>query len=116
MRKAPLRKTPAYAKGGRERYGWSPDLRAQVDSCLAEANEATDATRRAARLYLDICFLHPFEDGNARAARLALEWVLTGAGLALHAAEPLFVIDRSVTDARDVYLFWRAVDQLTGRR
>jgi Fic/DOC family len=30
-----------------------------------------------ARVPFDVCFYHPFPDGNARAARLALDHVLT---------------------------------------
>ena len=43
---------------------------------------------------MDICFFHPFENANARAARLALEYVLTANGLALVAAEPVFLFPR----------------------
>jgi Fic family protein len=52
----------------------------------------------AARVYLDVCFFHPFDDGNARAARLALDCVLTRAGLAIHVAEPIFAIPRWADD------------------
>jgi hypothetical protein len=45
-----------------------------------------------------VCFFHPFDDGNARAARLALDHVITRAGLALHAVEPLFVVARAAGD------------------
>lgn len=41
--------------------------RARADGMLAS---------RAARAYLDVCFFHPFADGNARAALLALVFVL----------------------------------------
>ncbi|MFG2810534.1 Fic family protein [Streptomyces massasporeus] len=83
----PLRSRPAFAKGGRERYGIAPGLRARLDACLAES--AYDAARplpltaRAARAYLDVCFFHPFDDGNARAAFLALIFVLAREGIAL---------------------------------
>jgi hypothetical protein len=59
---------------------------------------------RAARVYLDICFFHPFPDGNARAARLALDHVLTREGLALRVADPAFVFPLRVTNA---YLGWQ---------
>ncbi|MFO0714120.1 MAG: Fic family protein [Sandaracinus sp.] len=58
---------------------------------------------RAARVYLDVCFFHPFEDGNARAARLALDHVLTCAGLALHAAGPVFAPARGADDERGAW-------------
>jgi hypothetical protein len=51
---------------------------------VAGANDATVSARaRAARSSLDLGFLHPFDDGNARAARVALDFVLTRAGLVL---------------------------------
>nr|WP_246112225.1 Fic family protein [Streptomyces hawaiiensis] len=40
-------------------------------------------TARAARAYLDVCFFHPFDDGNARAAFLTLIFVLAREGIAL---------------------------------
>jgi hypothetical protein len=39
----PLRNRPAFAKGGRERYGIAPGIRARLDACLAES--AYDAER-----------------------------------------------------------------------
>jgi fido (protein-threonine AMPylation protein) len=44
---------------------------------------------RAARTYLDILFFHPFEDGNARAAMLALAFVLAREGVLLDQVRPL---------------------------
>ncbi|MFE0725841.1 Fic family protein [Streptomyces rochei] len=44
---------------------------------------------RAARAYLDILFFHPFEDGNARAAMLALAFVLAREGVLLDQVHPL---------------------------
>ncbi|MEU6058645.1 Fic family protein [Streptomyces sp. NPDC047097] len=101
----PFRTRPAFAKGGRERYGIGPDTRADLDACLAKsgagdaspaASEAGDGaeraaeggrplplTARAARAYLDVCFFHPFEDGNGRAAFLALVFVLAREGITL---------------------------------
>ncbi|MFD9725079.1 Fic family protein [Streptomyces sp. NPDC059072] len=82
-----FRDVPAFAKGGRERYGIEPDTPARFDACLAES--ASDEggplglTARAARAYLDICFFHPFDDGNARSAFLALVFVLAREGIAL---------------------------------
>ncbi|WP_189912906.1 Fic family protein, partial [Streptomyces albogriseolus] len=47
--------------------------------------EPLGLTARAARAYLDICFFHPFDDGNARSAFLALVFVLAREGVALEA-------------------------------
>ena len=69
---------------------------------------------RAARVYLDVCFFHPFADGNARAARLALEHVLTSEGFALHTADPVFVVGRSAEDARGAWCFALVIDHLIG--
>ncbi|MEV0659874.1 Fic family protein [Actinomadura luteofluorescens] len=82
-----FRDSVAFAKGGRERYGIAPDTPARLDACLAES--ASDGRRplplisRAARAYLDVCFFHPFDDGNARAGFLTLIFVLAREGVAL---------------------------------
>lgn len=90
---APLRTTDAFAKKGRERYGTPKNLREQLEACLSEANdEATPLPLRAARVYLDVLFFHPFADGNARAARLALDHTLMREGVTLHAVEPIFAL------------------------
>jgi hypothetical protein len=82
-----FRALPAFAKGGRERYGLAPDTRARLDACLAESAEddgpSLPLTARAARAYLDVGFFHPFDDGNARSAFLALVFVLAREGVAL---------------------------------
>jgi hypothetical protein len=110
-----LRTGPAFAKGGRERYGWKNSTLDRFKTCLEESNDNTvDPTIRAARVYLDICFYHPFVDGNGRAARLALDYVLTRSGLGLHSCDPLFTVSRWVTDKYDTYHFWLVVDQMAG--
>lgn len=110
-----LRNGPAFAKGGRERYGWKSSTLDRFKACLKESNDkSVDPTIRAARVYLDLCFFHPFVDGNGRAARLALDFVLTRAGLGLHACAPLFSISKWVTDNHDSYCFWLVVDQMAG--
>lgn len=110
---APFRSGEAWAKRGRERYGIARDTRERFEQCLAGANDGHDlVVVRAARAYLDVCFFHPFEDGNARAARLALDHVLTRHGLGLHTAEPLFLIPRNVEDG--AWQWTRLVDHLVG--
>lgn len=114
---AKLRSSDAFAHEGRQRYGIRPDLRERTEACLAQATErGMGVIARAARVYLDICFLHPFEDGNARAARLALDYVLTRDGLALHAAGPVFLVARQLTDGGDASRFAWIVDYLAGPR
>jgi hypothetical protein len=53
-------------------------------------------------------------DGNARAARLALDHVLTRAGLWLRADEPVFTVSRSATDARGARALVRVLGELVG--
>jgi hypothetical protein len=110
-----FRTTDAFANAGHARYGIAPDTFDRFAACLAESEPGREPPAlRAARVYRDICFFHPFPDGNARAARLALDHVITRAGLALHAAEPLFVIARDARDARGAWCFARALDRLLG--
>ncbi|WP_411084427.1 Fic family protein [Streptomyces sp. cmx-18-6] len=83
----PFRSSPAFAKEGRERYGLDAHTRTRLDACLAQSAADGDRplplTARAARAYLDVCFLHPFDDGNARSAFLTLVFVLAREGVAL---------------------------------
>ena len=94
-----FRSGDAFAKEGRERYPLLPKTPKQFKSLLLQANEQdTCPVEIAARVYLDICFFHPFEDGNARAARLALEYVLTLHRFALILTDPIFRFARSPND------------------
>jgi hypothetical protein len=88
-----VRSSPAFAKQGRERYGY-PFLD-QFLTCLSEPEQGP-LCFRAARAYLDVCFFHPFVDGNARLARLVLDATLWREGRALHRVEPVFSMSRSV--------------------
>ncbi|MGW6060440.1 Fic family protein [Streptomyces sp. NPDC055189] len=87
---APFRTSDAYAKAGRERYALTPHTRADFASCLREVT-APDIplASRAARAYLDVAFFHPFTDGNARAALLALVHVLAREDIVLPEVGPL---------------------------
>ncbi|MDC0720290.1 Fic family protein [Nannocystis bainbridge] len=109
-----FRTTEAFARGGHVRYGLTDDTSARFTACLAEAGSDELLAVRAARVYLDVCFFHPFADGNARAARLALDHVITRAGLALHSVEPLFVIARDARDVRGAWCLAHALEQLLG--
>jgi hypothetical protein len=85
-----FRTMPAFAKGGRERYGLAPDTQALFERCLRGSSQRDlPLPSRAARAYLDILFFHPFEDGNARAAMLALAFVLAREGVRLDQVHPL---------------------------
>ncbi|MFF4576725.1 Fic family protein [Streptomyces sp. NPDC001410] len=87
-----FRTMPAFAKGGRERYGLALDTVARFERCLSESTRSDlSLPSRAARTYLDVLFFHPFEDGNARAAMLALAFVLAREGVSLDQVHPLQV-------------------------
>jgi hypothetical protein len=110
-----FRTTDAFAKGGRERYGIAADTRDRFCAILAETEDASAPVLvRAARVYLDVCFFHPFDDGNARVARLALDHVLTRAGLWLLKAEPVFTVSRSATDARGARALVQVLEEMVG--
>lgn len=96
-----LRKHHAWAKEGRERYGVDRLAQRLEDALADTADESLDPVATAARVHLDLCFLHPFVDGNARAARLALDFVLTRAGLTLCDPEgAVFRLPLPATDPR----------------
>ena len=83
-----FRSAVAYAKNGREMYRIDSDVADEFDRALADASDTSSTVAtRAARAYLDLCFFHPFPDGNARAARLALDHVLSSNGLWLRDAD-----------------------------
>jgi hypothetical protein len=116
-RPARIRETDAFAKEGRERYHWDPKTFPRFERWLAEAMDAsTPVNVRAARAYLDVCFTHPFDDGNARAARLVLDFVLSREGLWLRAVEPLFVLSRAADDARGAFGLAWLVGYFAGKR
>ncbi|MFJ9968346.1 Fic family protein [Streptomyces avermitilis] len=112
--KPPFRHLPAFAKDGRERYGISPDTRARLDACLAQS--AQNAERplpliaRAARAYLDVCFFHPFDDGNARSAFLALVFVLAREGIALDGVRLLRRVTFQADEPQDALVLTRYID------
>ncbi|MCU7731173.1 Fic family protein [Actinoplanes sp. KI2] len=110
---ARFRTGPASAKGGRESYHWHADLPDRFDACL---NEATDddvpLPSRAARVYLDVAFFHPFDDGNARAAALALYYVLARDGVILDRAEPLLMTVRRAHDTLGAAGLARLIEML----
>ncbi|MEV7525909.1 Fic family protein [Streptomyces sp. NPDC091371] len=106
-----FRSSPAFAKGSRERYGIGPDTRARFDACLAESTADADRplglTARAARAYLDVCFFHPFDDGNARSAFLTLVFVLAREGIALDGVSLLRRISFQADDPQDPLILGR---------
>jgi hypothetical protein len=96
---ASFRESPAWAKGGHECYGYWPGLKDEFARKIAADDiDAAHPVARAVRLYLDICFFHPFADGNARAARLWFAYLLLREGYVLAFVEPLFVVERFAGD------------------
>lgn len=86
-----FRSGAAYAKDGRERYGFDDGVIAACDAALVDANDvAVSVVFRAGRAYLDVCFFHPFVDGNARAARLIFDLILAREGVVLRDVDALF--------------------------
>lgn len=83
----------AHAKRGLERYGWADGLERQFTDRLDLATSiAPHPVARAAMLYLDVCFFHPFDDGNGRAARLVLDYTLSQASVTLGQARLVFAL------------------------
>ncbi|WP_406300883.1 Fic family protein [Embleya sp. NBC_00888] len=109
-----FRSSPAFAKGGRERYGIGPNTRARFDACLAESathgGPSLPLTARAARAYLDVCFFHPFDDGNARSAFLALLFVLARERIALDNVDLLRRITFQAGNPQDPLILARYID------
>jgi hypothetical protein len=113
----PFRTTDAFAKRGRECYRFRPDLHDAFDRALAEAGDPTlEVAVRAARVYLDVCYFHPFADGNARAARLALDHVLTSAGLVLRDAAAVFALPRATDEPDGLWHLAHVIERSLGAR
>ncbi len=72
-----FRQTIAQTSIRRERYGYFDELESIFRRKLvADLEDEVHPLLQAARLYLDIIFFHPFEDGNARAALFWLAFLL----------------------------------------
>ena len=97
-----LRSGAAFAKSGGEIYDVGGTvLLARFPYVLAEIDDAAvPLIVRAARVYLDVCFFHPLVDGNARAARLACDFVLSRGGVRFDLVAPMFCVARPAADGR----------------
>jgi len=61
--------------------GHHPDIPGLIEAALGRARDGVEPPLLAAtRLHLDLLLIHPFADGNGRAARLATSWMLMAAG------------------------------------
>ncbi|MFI6056226.1 hypothetical protein ACIBCO_39955 [Streptomyces violascens] len=64
-----------------------------------------------------MCFFHPFDDGNARSAFLALLFVLAREGITLDAVTLLRRVTFQAGDPQDPLILTRYIDlHLTGSR
>ncbi|WP_436532631.1 Fic family protein [Actinoplanes sp. HUAS TT8] len=87
-----FRTTTAWARAGQERYGYRDELPDAFSACLADADDpAVPVPARAARVFLDVLHFHPFSDGNARSAALALYFVLAREEVVLDRAAALLM-------------------------
>ena len=103
----------AYAKDGRERYGFQPDTQQRFAACLAEATDPrVPLPARAARIYLDTAFVHPFPDGNARSALLCLYFVLRRDHVTIDLATPIVKVVRRADDRSGTLDLIRLIDVL----
>lgn len=110
-----FRSGAAFAKAGRERYGIAPDIRRRFDVCLAQSDEAElSLASRAARAYLDVCFFHPFDDGNGRSAFLTLTFLLARSGVALDQVGPVRRLSRRADRPDDALALANLVSALIG--
>ncbi|WP_147448999.1 Fic family protein, partial [Corallococcus terminator] len=98
----------AFAHGGAHRYAQAPGLEAAfVGKVEGEAREERHPVAHATRLYLDLCFFHPFPDGNARAARLWLEYMLRRGGLPTPPLAPIVLFPKRPGDTESYVRFAR---------
>jgi Fic/DOC family len=101
---ADFRQGPAFAKGGLEIYRFDETTENMfAEKISRDSKDEAHALCKAIRTYLDICFFHPFENGNSRAARLAFEFFLTKDGFTVSDVRPLFALPR-VAGRKNDYL------------
>ncbi|MBJ6763983.1 Fic family protein [Myxococcaceae bacterium JPH2] len=103
-----FRQGEAFAHRGTHRYRHTPELEATFARKVEEdARDECHPVAQATRLYLDLCFFHPFPDGNARAARVWLEYLLRRARLPTPALHPLVLHPKRPGDAENYLRFAR---------
>lgn len=108
-----FREGTAFAKAGRERYGRYAGIEADFGRCLGESSAAgLSLAARAARAYLDVCFFHPFDDGNGRVAMLAMYHLLLREHVVLDQAGPLLTTSRRADDAQGALSLARLIQVL----
>jgi hypothetical protein len=94
-----FRRGDAFAHGGTHRYLFFPELESLFTRKVeTDARDGCHPVVQAVRLYLDLAFFHPFPDGNARAARLWLEFLLRRARLPTPPLAPLVLLPKHPGD------------------
>ncbi|CAK9067521.1 Fido domain-containing protein [Durusdinium trenchii] len=111
-----FREHDAYAKQGRERYPIRANSEQDFISVLCQADTTEPAALRAVRAYLDVCFFHPFDDGNSRLARLVFDFVLTKAGFLVQQPDMVFLFSKSAKDGEGAARLVELVLQWPGPR
>ena len=85
----------------RRRYGWHTGLEERfVHKLDTDAADGLSPVARAVRGFLDICHVHPFADGNSRAACLWLVWTLVNAGTDVADLTPLMRLPKPAGNPR----------------
>lgn len=108
-----FRTTDAFAKGGRERYGYSDDLLPRLDERLRRVH-AWPPLHAALAAWLDVLFFHPFEDGNSRAGRLAFHFHAARGGLGFRTLAPIFTLPVPAGSERAYRTLLRIAQSLSG--
>jgi len=81
------------------RYGWYENLESRIVRKLdVDGTNDVPPMARAIRGFLDIIHVHPFTDGNTRAACTWLAWSLVGADLNVPDLQPLLALPKRVAD------------------
>lgn len=97
----PLRVDPAYSHDGRREHSivfkeyWLKSI--QHWTTVKEQSPYVTAVAR----YLDAIFFHPFDDGNARLARVLLQWQLQRAQVALPSLPMVVALPKRVGNTED---------------
>jgi hypothetical protein len=96
----------AFAWDGAVRYGTWPHARHTFATKVhCDALEVLHPVLAACRAYLDVVYFHPFADGNARAARLAMQLMLCANGIAMPDVTQLQRVPKRPGDARRYWTF-----------
>ncbi len=109
-REACFRRGDARTVARSERYALLSDLESMfVRKVEADAEDSAHDALKGIRLYLDLLFVHPFEDGNARAALLWLVYFYWRSGRRLPQLARLHRFEFNPGDRASYWMFVRLV-------